>query len=50
MVFFNDDQLTVYTDNNYAIDSCEIGGIPVKPLTHKESYRKPFKLHIRESD
>lgn len=40
--------LTIYTNNEYVIQYCEENNIPVKPLSSNESYKKSYKLHIRE--
>ena len=41
--------LTIYTNNEYAKEYCKENNISVKPLNNNESYKKPFKLHIKES-
>ena len=44
--FYNCNMLTVYTNNEYVKDYCNENNIPVKPITHTESY----KLHIKEGN
>jgi hypothetical protein len=40
--------LTIYTNNAYALKMCKHWGYRVKHLSSNESYKKPYKLHIRE--
>ena len=48
--FANCPNLTVYTNNEYVIGYCESNGIPTQPIkTTTESYKKSFRLHIKES-
>ena len=46
--FDNCNNLTVYTSNKYIMDYCNEHNIPTKPLNSNESYKKSYKLHIRE--
>jgi hypothetical protein len=45
------DDLVVYTNNQYVVDYCNRPDIDivVKPLNKNESYKKSFKLHIKEN-
>ena len=41
--------LTIYTNNDYVKQYCKKQKVTVKPVDKKEYYKKPFKLHIKES-
>lgn len=45
-----DDDLIIITNNSYVIDYCNRPDIDIKvqSLSKNESYKKPYKLHIRE--